>query len=270
MSGRTALEQRLIGSWVLDEAHCLSKLGHDFQPDYHYIGKFIRRYSGVGIPSPVLCLTATAKPEKKGEIREYFRQTNGIELEILDGGAKRSNLDLDVSRPRPAPRWACSRIWWRATWTTKTANHRPAARHILTRLLAQVSVQRRADLLVDTTGRPHPRPPGGPDRPAWGRCRTATSTSPAMAPRPVDHPTQPGDGGPAPAMTVKFDGQKRSFGPEDYEPWTCTAASRPSKSLLWKNTPNGVSGESKTPKPWRRITSPWRSNSSPPSGCPQG
>ena len=32
----------------------------------------------------------------KEEIREYFRQTNGIELEILDGGARRGNLDFDV------------------------------------------------------------------------------------------------------------------------------------------------------------------------------
>ena len=93
---RTALEQRLIGAWVLDEAHCLSKWGHDFRPDYRYIGKFIRRHSGAGRPAPVLCLTATAKPEVKEEIREYFRQTNAIELEILDGGARRSNLDFDV------------------------------------------------------------------------------------------------------------------------------------------------------------------------------
>ena len=93
---RTALEQRLIGCWVLDEAHCLSKWGHDFRPDYRYIGKFIRRQSGAGRPSPVLCLTATAKPEVKEEIQEYFRQTNGIELEILDGGARRSNLDFDI------------------------------------------------------------------------------------------------------------------------------------------------------------------------------
>ena len=58
---RTALEQRLIGAWVLDEAHCLSKWGHDFRPDYRYIGKFIHRHSGGGRPAPVLCLTATAK-----------------------------------------------------------------------------------------------------------------------------------------------------------------------------------------------------------------
>ena len=45
---RTALEQRLIGAWVLDEAHCLSKWGHDFRPDYRYIGKFIHKALGRG------------------------------------------------------------------------------------------------------------------------------------------------------------------------------------------------------------------------------
>ena len=39
---KNALEQRQIGAWVLDEAHCISKWGHDFRPDYRYIGRFIR------------------------------------------------------------------------------------------------------------------------------------------------------------------------------------------------------------------------------------
>ena len=42
---RGALESREIGSWVMDEAHCLSKWGHAFRPDYRYVGRFIRDHS---------------------------------------------------------------------------------------------------------------------------------------------------------------------------------------------------------------------------------
>ena len=39
---RTVLQQREVGLWVLDEAHCISKWGHDFRPDYRYVNGFIR------------------------------------------------------------------------------------------------------------------------------------------------------------------------------------------------------------------------------------
>ncbi|MDE0145528.1 MAG: RecQ family ATP-dependent DNA helicase [Nitrospira sp.] len=90
------LNQREIGAWVLDEAHCLSKWGHDFRPDYRYVGRFIRENAGSAPIPPVLCLTATAKPEVKEDILQHFRDELGIELKVFDGGAQRTNLNFLV------------------------------------------------------------------------------------------------------------------------------------------------------------------------------
>ncbi len=90
------LNQREIGAWALDEAHCLSKWGHDFRPDYRYVGRFIRENAGSGPIPPVLCLTATAKPDVKEDIKRHFRDELGIELKVFDGGAQRTNLEFVV------------------------------------------------------------------------------------------------------------------------------------------------------------------------------
>ncbi len=95
-SFRRVLDQRQIGSWVLDEAHCLSRWGHDFRPDYRYVGRFIREKAANEPVPPVLCLTATAKPDVIDDIARYFRDELEIELSVFDGGAERSNLTFEV------------------------------------------------------------------------------------------------------------------------------------------------------------------------------
>ncbi|WP_234710104.1 RecQ family ATP-dependent DNA helicase [Sinorhizobium medicae] len=95
-SVRSVLAQREIGYWILDEAHCVSKWGHDFRPDYRYVSRFIREYSGDQEPAPVVCLTATAKPEVVRDIRDHFQSRLGVELLLLDGGATRQNLAFEV------------------------------------------------------------------------------------------------------------------------------------------------------------------------------
>ena len=96
VSLRRVLDQREIGCWVLDEAHCLSRWGHDFRPDYRYVGRFIREKAGDDPVPPVLCLTATAKPDVRAEITDYFKDELEIELRVFDGGARRTNLDFVV------------------------------------------------------------------------------------------------------------------------------------------------------------------------------
>ncbi|MCO5154201.1 DEAD/DEAH box helicase, partial [Shinella sp.] len=95
-SVRSVLAQREIGLWVLDEAHCVSKWGHDFRPDYRFVSRFIKESSGDEAPAQVLCLTATAKPEVVRDIRDHFKSRLGRELLLLDGGAVRTNLSFEV------------------------------------------------------------------------------------------------------------------------------------------------------------------------------
>lgn len=106
---RKVLAQRQIGAWVLDEAHCLSKWGHDFRPDYRYVARFIREEAGTAPVPPVLCLTATAKPDVVADILGHFRDKIGIELTALDGGASRDNLDFLVVPTTPATK--LSDVW---------------------------------------------------------------------------------------------------------------------------------------------------------------
>ena len=96
VSIRNVLAQREVGLWAIDEAHCVSKWGHDFRPDYRYLGRFIKEFSGDQDPAPVLCLTATAKPEVVADIIDHFQTRAGITLLSLDGGASRTNLAFDV------------------------------------------------------------------------------------------------------------------------------------------------------------------------------
>ena len=93
---RRALAQREVGGWVVDEAHCLSKWGHDFRPDYRYLGRFLREKAGEGPVPPIMCLTATAKPDVTEDIIDHFRDRLGIELRVFDGGAERPNLIFEV------------------------------------------------------------------------------------------------------------------------------------------------------------------------------
>lgn len=82
---------------MFDEAHCLSKWGHDFRPDYLYAAKFIaKRKEKTGELAPVSCFTATAKPDVLQDITEHFREELGIEFKQFIGGNERDNLFYEV------------------------------------------------------------------------------------------------------------------------------------------------------------------------------
>ena len=94
-SFREAIKLREIAAWVFDEAHCLSRWGHDFRPDYLYVSRFMRELHGDSAP-PVMCLTATAKPDVIEDIAGHFRQRLGLSLESHLGAIDRGNLIFSI------------------------------------------------------------------------------------------------------------------------------------------------------------------------------
>ena len=94
------IKQREIGAWIIDEAHCVSKWGHDFRPDYLYIPKIINRLSKdnqVSIPQ-VACFTATAKQDVILEIKDIFQKRLGIQLDDINKGHKRDELTYSTEQ----------------------------------------------------------------------------------------------------------------------------------------------------------------------------
>ena len=93
------LQRRHIARFVIDEAHCFSAWGHDFRVDYLYIAPFLKQLQEdkqLAIPIPVSCFTATAKPQVIDDIRTYFKQGLGLELDPFISHARRENLAYEV------------------------------------------------------------------------------------------------------------------------------------------------------------------------------
>lgn len=102
---RRAIAQRQIGAWIFDEAHCLSKWGNDFRPDYLYASRFIREHTGDQPLAPIGCFTATAKPDVLADIRAHFRDGLGIEFKEFLGTHERSNLSFEVFPCHRGEKW---------------------------------------------------------------------------------------------------------------------------------------------------------------------
>lgn len=102
-----ALAHREVRAWVFDEAHCLSKWGHDFRPDYLYVSRFIRNTQKQH-PSPVFCFTATAKPDVVHDICQHFEQHLNMPLARLEGGVERKNLHYEVHAVPTAAKYAAA------------------------------------------------------------------------------------------------------------------------------------------------------------------
>lgn len=131
-SGRlaAALRRRGVGRLVVDEAHCISRWGHDFRPDYRRIGDFGR---SVGSP-PVAAFTATATPRVEADVAASLRLRRPVRL--------RAPVD------RPNLRWSAERAASRAAGLARLAggSRRSVGAAILYAGTRRRSVQAAAEL----------------------------------------------------------------------------------------------------------------------------
>ena len=88
---RAALEKRRVKLLAVDEAHCISKWGHDLRPAYRRIGSF---RAALGHP-PALALTATATPAVRDDIRAVLGD-DPRQMPLFADPGERANLDLQV------------------------------------------------------------------------------------------------------------------------------------------------------------------------------
>lgn len=78
---------------AIDEAHCISRWGHDFRPDYARIGEISQR---IGRPQTI-AVTATASPRTRADIEELlFRGKPRLFVQSF----RRPNISLAVRRRR--------------------------------------------------------------------------------------------------------------------------------------------------------------------------
>ena len=76
---------------AIDEAHCITRWGHDFRPAYQQVGEFRER---LGRPTTI-ALTATATPEVRKDIRRTLGRSPD-EMPLFATGIDRPNLSFDV------------------------------------------------------------------------------------------------------------------------------------------------------------------------------
>ncbi|WP_155798616.1 RecQ family ATP-dependent DNA helicase, partial [Sorangium cellulosum] len=93
------LSRRKPSLVAVDEAHCISKWGHDFRPDYRMLGQRLPALR----PAPVIALTATATPVVQDDIVEQLGLTTAARF---IHGFRRSNLGIEILEVSPGERLA--------------------------------------------------------------------------------------------------------------------------------------------------------------------
>ncbi len=74
---------------AIDEVHCCSAWGHDFRPDYKFLGVMKRQFPGV----PILGLTATATEHIVTDVKKMLNIPTAL---VFRAGFNRKNLHYEV------------------------------------------------------------------------------------------------------------------------------------------------------------------------------
>lgn len=70
------LDQQTVSLFAIDEAHCVSRWGHDFRPEYQQLGMLAERYPNI----PRIALTATADAATRADIKHYLHLDDASEF----------------------------------------------------------------------------------------------------------------------------------------------------------------------------------------------
>lgn len=95
---RTFIGDRIVGLFVIDEAHLVTTWGRDFRVDYWYLGNYIRKlrkYSNYNFP--VIALTATAVYSGKNDMVFDTVESLFLQLPIIRiGNVERDDIKFNI------------------------------------------------------------------------------------------------------------------------------------------------------------------------------
>ena len=81
---------------AIDEVHCCSQWGHDFRPDYKFLGAMRTMFPNI----PILGLTATSTAAVTKDVKDILRIPSAM---VFTSGFNRPNLHYEVrSKPESA------------------------------------------------------------------------------------------------------------------------------------------------------------------------
>ena len=97
------LDDRVLGLFVIDEAHLVTTWGRDFRVDYWYLGNYIRKLRNYRNKFPLVAVTATAVYDPSGINDMVFETLDSLSMNNAIkylGKITRDDIDFDIRATR--------------------------------------------------------------------------------------------------------------------------------------------------------------------------